>query len=733
MSTIDPVTFEVLWHKLMQLAEEMGLAYFRTTASHVVITGTDASSAVMLPDGEAVTVGPYIVTQANVLPLIVRSTIEQCSENPGIGPGDVFLCNDPYSGAIHQPDIASVAPLFWDGELVAWVGTSGHQVDNGGMDPGGFPVGATEVHQEGLRIPPTKIVEAGRARDDLIRWVDNQVRDPLVALDVRAQIATVTVGIQRLRELCERYGVGRLDATMRGILDYSEQRFGEKLSELPDGTWSQTQYIDHDGHAPTVYRVHCELRKRGDRLTADFTGSSENARGIINATYAGLNAAVLSSAYINLAHDLPWNSGVRRKIDIVSSPGTVNNAAYPAPCTMATISATIVTIDAVWLCMAEMLLEGGQELEAMANWSGSSMAPVFTGVTRDGEPFAHTEMSHFGGGGGARTYRDGVDTAGIVFNTTPNIPNIEVNEQDFPVLYLFRRHLVDSGGPGTFRGGQSAELAYVAHKSPAPMESLFAGTGCYMPNAMGLRGGLPGAAVRVMRVAGSDVRARLARGKRLPTTLQDAGGTLEVLEPKHPRTPFGPHDVWYHSWQAGGGYGDPLLRDPQLVARDVREHAVSRVAAEEIYGVLLTADADADADLPATVTRRERLRRARLGADVDAPADAEVVPIAGGAPPDGDLRPLGGTIGADRNGTLRCTGCREVLGAWDGGVRLSNARELVGTLDAAGPVRGQDYGDHGFRLRRLCCPACGTLVRSELVYDGRRLAPIVGAPAETIA
>jgi N-methylhydantoinase B len=725
MSSLDPVTFEVLWHKLMQLAEEMGLAYFRTTASHVVITGTDASSAIMTPEGEAVTVGPYIVTQANVLPLIVRSTIEQCSENPGIGPGDVFLCNDPYAGAIHQPDIASVAPFFWEGELVAWVGTSGHQVDNGGMDPGGFPVGATEVHQEGLRIPPTKIVEAGRARDDLIRWIDNQVRDPLVALDVRAQIATVTVGIRRLHELCERYGVDGVRSTMQGILDHSEQRFAEKLAELPDGTWSQTQYIDHDGHEPNIYRIRCELRKHGDRLVVDFTGSSENARGIINATYAGLSAAVLSSAYINLAHDLPWNSGVRRRIDILSSPGTVNNAAYPAPCTMATISATIVTIDAVWLCMAQMLLEGDRAVEAMANWSGSSMAPIFAGITRDGEPFAHTEMSHFGGGGGARTYRDGVDTAGIVFNTTPNIPNIEVNEQDFPVLYLMRRHLIDSGGPGTFRGGLSAELAYIAHKAPAPMESLFAGTGCYMPNAMGLRGGLPGAAVRVMRVRDSDVRQRLKRGERLPATLEEAGGMLEMLEPKHPRSPFGDDDIWYHSWQAGGGYGDPLLRDPDLVARDVRERAVSADAARDIYGVVLGDGGAVDAS--GTVARRGELRRERLA------GDRSLAAIAGGAPAEGSLRPLGGAVGTDANGVLACLHCGEHLGVLDGRARLTEARELIGDLDDAGPGRGQDYGDHGFRLRRLCCPGCGTLLLSELVYHGGRLAPIVETPASVVA
>jgi N-methylhydantoinase B len=718
VSPVDPVTFEVLWHKLMQLAEEMGITYFRTTGSHVVITGTDASSAIMTPEGEAVAVGPYIVTQANVLPLIVRSTIEHCSANPGIGPGDVFICNDPYSGAIHQPDIASVTPIYDGDELIAWLGTSGHQVDNGGMEPGGFSVGAVEIHQEGLRIPPVKIVEKGILREDILRWIDNQVRDPLVALDVRAQVATLTVGARRMEEIRERYGSEPLKSTMTGILDFAEERFVERLRSLPDGTWWQTQYVDHDGHEPNIYTIECAVTKRGDRLVVDFEGTSANARGIINATYAGLNAGVLSAVYILLAFDLPWNSGIRRRIEVRAAPGTINNAAYPAPVTMATISATIVTIDAVWSCLSQMLLESDLAIEAMANWSGSSLAPIFTGVTRGGEPFAHTEMSHFGGGGGARVFRDGVDSAGIVFNTTPNIPNIETNEQDFPVLYLFRRHLTDSGGPGRFRGGMSGELAYVPHKAGGHMDGLFAGTGSYMPNAIGLAGGLPGSAVRVLRVAGSEIPERLARGEPLPERLEAAGGALEVLGPKHPRTPLVQGDIWYHTWQSGAGYGDPIERDPEAVLRDVLDLAVSGEAAQEIYGVVVD---DGRVDLPATVARRAELRRQRLGRE---PKPA--------SPGDGQ-RVVADSLVVDDSGATSCRRCGEALGR--AGVRRARdvAVVLESGLDPAGPHRGQDYGDQGFRLHRYVCPGCGLQFHAELAYRGDRLVPAPLAPSETVA
>jgi N-methylhydantoinase B len=354
----------------------------------------------------------------------------------------------------------------------------------------------------------------------------------------------------------------------------------------------------------------------------------------------------------------------------------------------------------------------------MANWSGSSLAPVFTGTMRTGEPFTHTEMSHFGGGGGARAYRDGVDSAGIVFNTTPNIPNIETNEQDFPVLYLFRRHLTDSGGPGRFRGGMSGELAYVPHKAGGPMNGLFAGTGSYMPNAIGLDGGLPGSAVRPFRVADSDVPQRLANGDPLPMTLEEAGGTLELLQPKHPRTALGPADIWYHSWQAGAGFGDPLSRDPEAVLRDVRNLAVSSAAALDIYGVVAS---DGKLDDHATESRRFVLRQERIG--------REPRPI-------GILTPgraVGDGLVVAEDGETCCSRCGEALGSDGAAGARKHAHILETSLDPAGPHRGQEYGDLGFRLIRYVCLGCGFQFHAELAYRGTRLVAPPSEPAEPVA
>jgi N-methylhydantoinase B len=708
---LDPAAFEVLNHRLLSIVEEMGIQYMRCSGSNVLITGNDAASAIMLPDGGLVAVGPYIVTQGNVLPLIVESTLRLTAPSVGIRDGDIFICNDPYLGAIHAPDFATVAPVFHEGELVAWVGASGHQLDTGGTDPGGFSIKAVDIHQEGLRMPPTKLVEAGQVREDVLGWIINQVRDPLVGLDVRGQIASLNSGRQRVLELIETWGVDAVRSVMHQSISYAGAKLAQRLAELPDGTWREVQYIDHDGHQADIYQVVCTMTKKAGRLGFDFSGTSPNARGLINSTYAGLQAAVLSSVYINLCWDIPWNRGVRDCLDITSEKGTVNNCAYPAPCAMATISAVIVTIDATWRCLSQMLLASEKYSEqAMAVWSGTSMAPIFAGTSQHGFPFAATEMSHFGGGGGARTYADGVDTAGIVFNTTPNMPNIEDQEAEYPVLYLFRRHLRDSGGPGRFRGGRSGELAYTTYDAPGRgLEGLFAGTGAEMPNAIGIAGGLPGAAIRVARVVQTDMVERLGRRDKLPLSLESVNGRIEILCSKHERSPMAQGDVWFHSWQAGGGYGDPLTRDPQTVADDLIRGVISARSATEIYGVAVKADGSLDAEL--TQRNRQALRQARLARGVQ-PSGGELRFSGRGKHSFGDALQVDldlGVVACGYCGQRHCSSNEDVLG---------HLVQVDAPLSSAGPVRGEDYDNGRFKLRQLCCAHCGGLVDTQVALDG---------------
>ncbi|MDR7533744.1 MAG: hydantoinase B/oxoprolinase family protein [Armatimonadota bacterium] len=707
MPGVEPVTFEVIAHRLGLIAEEMGIVYMRTSGSHVLVTGNDAATGITLPDGALVIAGPYITTQANVLPLVIHSTQELCGQRPGIVDGDVFICNDPYLGAIHQPDIATVAPVFHGGRLVAWVGASGHQLDTGGMDPGGFSVGVVDVHQEGLRMPPVKLVERGVLRDDLFRWICNSVRDPLVGLDIKAQLAALTVGRRRLLETIDRYGAETVTAVMQGMLAYAERRLRGRLRELPDAVVREVQYLDHDGHAPNVYQVICTVAKRGDRLSVDFSGTDSAPASLINCTASGLLAGVLTAVYVQLAYDLPWNWGIRRCLEITAPEGCIVNARYPRPCSMATISAVIIVIDCVFGALAKILsCSPRYAMEATGLWTGTSMGPVVAGTSQHGFPFATTEMSHFAGGTGARTYADGVDTGGIIFNTTPNISNVEDIEADFPLLYLFRRHLRDSGGPGRWRGGASGELAYVPHGAPHDdLECVMAATGAEQPNAVGLWGGLPGAAVRVARVRGTDIPQRKGTSAPLPATLEECGGVLEFLPPKHRRTAFRHDEVWYHNWQGAGGYGDPIQREPHRVAEDVRRGLVSRDVAWAVYGVAL--DGTGGVDEAATEARRRSIvAERRQHARRPLPHASAPIPEADAAA----LVPVGPYLGIDwTRRVYACRVCRRTLGPAE-----ANLYDLLAEAElplvAAGPVRGEHYDRGRFFLRALYCPGCGTQV-----------------------
>ncbi len=728
----DPVTFEVIWHRLLDITEEMGIKYMRTSGSPILVGGYDASTGIALPDGQIVAIGPYITTQGTVLSLIARSVLARCTKNPGIGPGDMFICNDPYLGATHQSDVATVAPAFRAGELVGWVGASGHWLDVGGPEPGSLNMNAYTVFDEGLRMPPTRIVEAGRIREDLVSLIMNQVRDPLSELDLRGQFVANMAGLERLDALFDQYGPAVVHGVMREAIDHVERRLRARLRELPDGIWREAQYLDHDGHAPTLHKIVCTLTKRDDTLRVDFTGTDPQANGYINCAYSGVRAATLAAMFIMLAYDLPWNEGVARCLDLAVPPGTVCSAVHPAPVSLATIPAIIVSVTAVFAALSKMLLASPRHhQEAMANWGGTSLAPTIAGLNERGIMTVNGETSHFAAGCGARTDKDGVDTGGIIVNTTASIPPIETVEAEYPVLYLFRRQLIDSGGPGRFRGGVGAGVALVPYDAGGPLESSFSGTGAEAPNAYGLAGGLPGATARYIRFSDTSVPRRLARGAPLPADLDDIDGEPHITYLKHSRAPFPPDMVEYHSWQGGGGYGDPLDRDPNMVQQDVAATIVSVRAARDIYGVVLR---DGRVDEAATAARREAMRRERLARgrpafDVLQEGGESGVDIttdhgAGGRLRYGDVL----EFDFDRD-QIRCLRCGHTLGPARADFRPGCLVELA-PVTAAGPVRGEDYDAGRVQLRLFYCPGCGRQLETQVALrvghprSGFQLAPV---------
>lgn len=720
---VDPVTFEVVWHQLLDITEEMGIKYMRTSGSPVLVGAYDAATAITLPSGELVAMGPYITTQAHVMRLLVESTTRLRGDSPGIHEDDMWIMNDPYLGATHQPDVATLAPVHHQGELRAWVGSSGHWLDIGGSEPGGFNMNARSVFDEGLRMPPLRIMRGGELQDDIVDLIMTNVREPLVELDMRGQVVSNHTGRSRLRQLYDKYGVELVTSVMRRGIDHVESRLRERLLELPDGQWREVQYLDHDGHQQNLRPIVCTLTKKGDQLTLDFHGSAPEVEGFANCAFGGLRAAALSGICVTLGYDLTWNDGVARCVDIVAPPRSIVTAEYPTPVSMATISAIIVTLNLVMTTASKLLLSSPKHHEeAMAAWCGTSIGYSIAGVNEDGVFGVCAEASHFGAGCGARTYGDGVDTGGIIINTTANIPSIEETENEYPVLYLTRHQLEDSGGPGRFRGGVSGGVALVPYRNQGTLETSFAGVGAAVPNGFGIAGGLPGATLRLLRFNGDQSLEQLRSSGRLPSDLDEMPGTEERLPPNVSRLSFPAEVVEYHNWQGAGGYGDPLDRDPLQVLDDVLSRTVSQRCAADIYGVAIV---DGSVDEEQTERLRASIRSDRLTRAVPASeffdGQAELDGLATLSVFDGDY--AGTTLAYGDHlvfdfdaDAIRCRNCDH---------RLAGVREDFrdGTLverrplEAAGPVRGEGHAGDDISLLCYYC-RCGTQLEVEVAVAG---------------
>lgn len=720
--SINPVTFEVILHRLFHIAEEMGLKYMRTSGSPVLVGASDASSGICLPDGQLVAIGPYITTQANVLPVIIGSVIGKASSNPGIRPGDMFMCNDPYLGATHQPDVATVAPVHYEDEMIGWVGASGHWLDIGGPEPGGFNINAKTVWDEGLRMPPLRLVEEGVVREDIVALIMNQIREPLTELDLRGQFAANEAGRRGLQMLAEEFGSATLIEAMQETVRFVERGIRRRLRELPDGVWQDIQYLDHDGHDRVMNRIVCTVTKRGDQLKVSYEGSSDQRDGFINCSFSGLRAGTLSAMYILLGHDLPWNDGVARCLDLQVPDRSIVSAEYPAPVSMSTLGTIILSLNACFGALSKMLAcSDSYRNESMATWCGTTMAPAVMGKNLDGVYTFLGEGSHFGAGCGARSYADGVNTGGIIINTTASMPTVESIEAEYPVLYLFRRQIPDSGGPGKFRGGVTAGLALTPYQAGGDLESSFAGSGAEIPNAFGIGGGAPGASVRYLRFPEAEIGTRIEAGHAMPSDLDEIDGKVDVtfVNRSHDRFPVG--TVEYHNWQGGGGYGDPLERDAEHVVRDIRDSLVSPQAAHDIYGVVLRDQGDLDS--AATDQLRKELRQSRLdranAPNGELPAQSPV-PIAMDHEQESADSVL---VYADivrfdfKAGVVSCNGCAEPLGDLDADFRRGCAWEEL-PVWSVGAHRGEDYDKGRVNLVAFYCPGCGRQLDLSVCVEG---------------
>jgi N-methylhydantoinase B len=707
---VDPVTFEVIRHRLWAINDDQAMIAARLSGSPVVYEALDFNAALMTGDGRGLYSGIYIIQHASTIDVFVRKVMEEWgTEN--MREGDMFFSNDPWWGALHANDGILATPIFWEGEIVSWAGIVMHDNDVGSPVPGSFVVGSEDRFGEAPIFPPIKMAENFELRSDLERaYLRNHRTPELNALNLRARLASMRITHRRIHELIEQYGIEAFRASQEQIIDYVERVVRRRLANMPDGTWSDQIYHDHDGNNAELYPMRCAITKVGDRLVVDFTGTAKQAPGAVNCARPAMEGAVLGVFLTFLCYDLPWavDAG-RRVIEIVSEEGTINNAISPAGVSMASIMATLSTQDVVANAFAKMLMSS-EELrnEAQACWSPGINCPVMAGLDRHGEPFAHVFMDCCGGGGGARTFGDGVDTGGILHSMSSTIPNVETTESRSPVLQVYRRERRDSGGHGRWRGGVGIEFGILPHKNPVPIVSVTLASGVSQPEGHGLSGGTPASVKSNIVHRASNVHELFANGQIPDSAELVRGAEVDVLQAKD-HTVLADGDFLVTVVNGGGGYGDPLRRDPELVARDVRHGLVSADIARAVYGVVVD---DGAADMAATDAAREEIRATRLR------DGRPVVDVAGGAATvDGGpvLHQVADTIEAvDAAGgrALRCTECHRRLGDYGADYKQATlVRELPITttseLNATGRV-------DEIVLREFSCPGCGTAVAMDV-------------------
>lgn len=554
---VDPITFEVFRSALVAVAEQMSAIIWRTAFSTIIREMLDYSTAIFDPRGRIIAQACRIPIHLNSMSRSLRTTLDRAFPAGSWRPGDIVLMNDPYWGGQHLPDIQTFMPVHAEGELVAICGTLGHHLDVGGMRPGSYAADATEIYQEGLRIPPIKIAEAGRLDPRLLDLIGANIRQPEKTLgDLRAQTAALEIGAEAVRELTRRYGPSAFREYADEMIAASARRMRACLREIPAGTYAAEDFLDDDGVGDEPIRVAARVRVGDGEVTVDFAGSAPQRRSPINATLSSTESAVYYVIMAVADPTIPPNFGCYEPIKVLAPEGTVVNASLPAPVVgRMAIAHTVANV--LFRAFARALPE-----RVPAAYYGMSNVHVLAGEGPGGRGWIFVDIEV--GGWGARPTKDGLDCYSQGVHNLANTP-VEMVEATYPLRFRRYELVADTGGAGRFRGGLGVarEIEFLDERG-----SLYTQFDkCKVP-PFGLFGGRPGrpAALRLQ-----------------------SGGRAQALPSKVASRPLRRGDIFQMETQGGGGYGDPRQRDPALIARDLREGKVTPEAVRRDYGLDPTA------------------------------------------------------------------------------------------------------------------------------------------------
>jgi len=569
-ATIDPVKRELLKNALVTITDNMLVMIVRTARSANVKNSMDFSAAILDAEGALVAQGLAVPVHLGAMMPALKGAMDDFGDD--IAPGDILASNDPFSGCSHLNDIFMFRPVFAHGKLIAWIGLILHHTDLGGRVAGGNATDSNEIFEEGLRIPPVKIVEGGRVNKTMLRVIEYNTRVPQRMLaDLRAQIAAIEQAERELDKLIADWQPDALRAYMRDLIDYAERLTRAQISVLPDGEVEFTDWNDDDGIGGAPVRIHVKVKKAGDTLHVDFSDTDRRLGGAVHSNYAFTASCAYAAIRTVLDIDIPSNAGFYKPITVVAPEGTFVNPPFPAA--FGSRGQSGYRIRSVVLGALAMLLP--ERLTACPG--GSEFAIAVSGYDDNKQRYLHLEFHNVTGHGGGPD-RDGQDAGPNCIANLANVP-VELIEAENPLRIERYGFLPDSGGPGKYRGALGIVREYRILVDDAVVQVR---SDRFVHEPWGLFGG---------------ENASVARN-----TLNPGATGEEVLPSKFVRR-FARNAVIRAEMAGSGGYGPPFERDPEAVARDVTQQKITREHAAERYGVVVT---DQGVDAAATAALRFR-------------------------------------------------------------------------------------------------------------------------------
>jgi N-methylhydantoinase B len=551
----DPVAFELIQNALVAIAEQMSITVVRTARSSVSKEVMDFSTALCNERGELVAQGHCLPIMLGSVPAAMRAVLAKFGND--MHPGDVFVMNDPYEGGSHLPDIFMFKPIFTDGALIGFACVVTHHADIGGIAPGGISSQATEIYQEGLRIPLMKLFDKGVINEMLTSFIARNVRVPdKVIGDLHSQISACAHGEEGLIKIVAEYGLEATRQHLDDLLDHSEARTRAVLERLPDGDYSFKDALDDDGKSAAPIPICVTVRKRGSELTADFTGTGKQVKGAINMTKSDALSCVYFVTRCLLDPDIPNNAGCFRPFGVVTEPGTIVDALTPAAVASRVLTSFRV-VDTLFGALAQLCPD-----KVPACGMAADCNVCVSGIDADGVPFV--QLDWLAGSWGGRPDRDGIDHVSALASNISNTP-VELIEAESPLLVESYALVPDTGGAGRYRGGLSVVRTWRLLGIEEALLQVRSDRLKFAP--YGLNGGASGTKGRNVLLTAEGEREMpskfqivIRRGDRI--RLQTAGA---------------------------GGWGDPRERATDRVAKDLREGRISEDATRKTYGHAETA------------------------------------------------------------------------------------------------------------------------------------------------